>query len=54
VPCATSHESSPRSKQATARKGKYIGQIVHGGKAYPGKHPAIVKEELFERVARWC
>lgn len=29
---------------------KYIGKIVHKGKAYPGEHAAIVKEELFEKV----
>ncbi len=32
----------------TARK--YIGQIVHKGKAYPGEHAAIVKTEVFEQV----
>jgi len=29
---------------------KYIGQIVHKGKAYPGEHEAIVPVEQFERV----
>ncbi|NOZ77574.1 MAG: recombinase family protein [Acidobacteria bacterium] len=29
---------------------KYIGQIVHKGKAYPGEHEAIVSLEQFERV----
>ncbi len=29
---------------------KYIGQIVHKGKAYPGEHTAIVKTDLFEKV----
>jgi len=29
---------------------KYIGQIVHKGKAYPGEHQAIVPVEQFERV----
>jgi len=29
---------------------KYIGQIVHKGKAYPGEHKAIVSAEQFERV----
>ena len=29
---------------------KYIGQIVHKGKAYPGEHEAIVPAEQFERV----
>jgi len=30
---------------------KYIGQIVHKGKAYPGEHDAIVQVEQFERIA---
>ena len=29
---------------------KYIGKIVHKGKAYDGEHAAIVKTDLFERV----
>ncbi len=29
---------------------KYIGQIVHKDKAYPGEHSAIVKADLFEKV----
>lgn len=29
---------------------KYIGQIVHKDKAYPGEHAAIVKTDLFEKV----
>jgi len=29
---------------------KYIGQIVHKGKAYPGEHEAIVPAKQFERV----
>lgn len=29
---------------------KYIGQIVHKGKAYPGEHEAIVPTKQFERV----
>ena len=29
---------------------KYIGQIVHKGKAYPGEHEAILGVEQFERV----
>ena len=29
---------------------KYIGQIVHKDKAYPGEHTAIVKTDLFEKV----
>ena len=29
---------------------KYIGQIVHKGKAYPGEHAAIVKTDVFEKV----
>ena len=29
---------------------KYIGQIVHKGKAYPGEHSAIVKTDVFEKV----
>jgi site-specific DNA recombinase len=31
---------------------KYIGQIVHKGKAYPGEHEAIVPTEQFERVQK--
>ena len=30
--------------------GKYIGQIVHKGQAYPGEHAAIIESELFEQV----
>ncbi|MCC7408108.1 MAG: recombinase family protein [Phycisphaeraceae bacterium] len=29
---------------------RYMGQIVHKGKAYPGEHEAIVPSEQFERV----
>jgi site-specific DNA recombinase len=29
---------------------RYIGQIAHKGKAYPGEHEAIVPTEQFERV----
>ena len=29
---------------------KYIGKIVHKGKAYDGEHAAIVKTDLFEKV----
>ena len=29
---------------------KYVGQIVHKDKAYPGEHLAIVKADLFEKV----
>ncbi|MHB8970922.1 MAG: recombinase family protein [Pirellulaceae bacterium] len=29
---------------------KYVGQIVHKDKAYPGEHTAIVKADLFEKV----
>jgi site-specific DNA recombinase len=29
---------------------KYIGQIVHKDKAYPGEHAAIVKTDQFEKV----
>jgi site-specific DNA recombinase len=29
---------------------RYIGQVVHKGKAYPGEHEAIVPTEQFERV----
>jgi site-specific DNA recombinase len=31
---------------------RYIGQIVHKGKAYPGEHEAIVPTEQFERVQK--
>ena len=28
----------------------YLGLIVHGSKAYPGAHPAIIDEDVFEAV----
>ncbi|WGM30611.1 recombinase family protein [Brevundimonas sp. NIBR11] len=28
----------------------YRGEIVHGSKTYPGAHPAIIAQELFDRV----
>lgn len=31
---------------------RYIGQVVHKGKAYPGEHEAIVPAEQFERVQK--
>jgi len=31
---------------------RYIGQVVHKGKAYPGEHEAIVPTEQFERVQK--
>ena len=31
---------------------RYIGQIAHKGKAYPGEHEAIVPTEQFERVQK--
>ena len=29
---------------------KYLGMVVHKGKAYPGEHPAIIDRDLFEHV----
>ncbi|MBN1341562.1 MAG: recombinase family protein [Phycisphaerae bacterium] len=29
---------------------KYIGQVVHKGKAYPGEHKAIIRQDVFDRV----
>jgi site-specific DNA recombinase len=34
------------------RKEVYTGKVVHKGKVFPGKHPAIVSEELFNHVQR--
>src|SRR5207244_12337821 len=28
----------------------YLGIVTHNGAEYPGRHPALVSEELFERV----
>ena len=32
------------------RNQTYLGKIVYAGQIYPGKHPAIISEELFRRV----
>ncbi|OQB85386.1 MAG: DNA-invertase hin [Planctomycetes bacterium ADurb.Bin126] len=43
-------EWTGRKVYALLTNRKYIGQIVHKGKAYPGEHEAIVPIEQFERV----
>jgi len=58
VNCGPTRRSKPRGgKEWTGRKvydlltnRKYLGQIVHKGKVYPGEHEAIVPTEQFERV----
>jgi site-specific DNA recombinase len=32
------------------RNRHYLGEIVHKGKAHPGQHPAIIAQDLFDRV----
>lgn len=32
------------------RNQTYLGKIVYAGQVYPGRHPAIISEELFHRV----
>jgi hypothetical protein len=64
---ATGTKARPVTKSGKQRGGKpwrqrsvyevlinrrYIGQIVHKGKAYPGEHEAIVPTEQFERVQK--
>ena len=33
---------------------KYVGQIVHKDKAYPGEHAAIIKADLFKKCRTCC
>lgn len=34
------------------RNQTYLGKIVYNGKIFPGKHPAIISQELFDRVQK--
>jgi len=44
------HKFNRVSVSRILRSPTYIGSVRHKGDAYPGKHQAIVSDELFERV----